>query len=743
MIPPGALRAYAEGRMDPADAAELESSVSSGMYRAPEGFRLRTEAALTEQAMQEPQGLGDRFRAFAEERAQGLDKTGEAMRQGTARGLTLGFDDVAAGVGAYLGDLVSRREESDAQMLSGGGESFLESAKAAAPSFQQGQQERRDVVAEAKAGDEAAFTASELLGSLLVPGGTGVKGAAAQGAAAGVGFSDADTIGDAAGAAALGGVAGAALGKAIPALAPKVSGALGRGADAIKGAVAKGLDKAGSRADELRVLTTMGATGGSISNPQILKEVANVPGGVSALANTLRETGISKGITTTEGILKRATEVEANAGQRIGKMIDEATDAGGFVDISAVSGRLREQAAKALEGGRGISSVQQKEAAALQRLAGKYDELFPGGVAPLREVKDASVALGQDAQAAYRARSAGRDVEGQGRALIEARRASEAGVDEALTGLGNAPQAYQGAKTQFQAARLAKDAAEVSLGRANKNNLIGLTDVGMMATTGPVGVLARKFAAPFASSARATAAETAQALAQRLRQSKGLTSSVGPWAKRIADAAGSPAALARVTAKALEDPKVERAIKADIAAETLASLPADQRQEQAAGAMSALGGSDGFSAKAFADNFKKARGDGAVYGAMAKELGGPADEMLTALYAASKRAGGKEDPAILGAVLGAAGGDAASPLKGALASGDRKRMRSAAAVLRDPALQRLVAEQAAGRVSDRSVRALANSPALRALLRAAKMPADKADMEAWVWGAVGDPKGTI
>jgi hypothetical protein len=375
--------------------------------------------------------------------------------------------------------------------------------------------------------------------------------------------------------------------------------------------------------------------------------------------------------------------------------------------------------------------VQRREADALKRLADRYDEIFPGGVAPVREMKDASVALGQDAQAAYRARTAGRDVEGQGRALVEARRASEAGVDEALAGLGADPGAYQAAKTQFQAGRLAREAAETSLGRASKNNLLGLTDVGMLATTGPVGALARKFAAPLAASARATAAETAQALALRLQQSPALRVKLGPWSQKIADAASDPTKLTRVTAAAFADKDVERAVKADIAAETLKALPPEQRRDQAAGAMAALGGTDGFSPKTFADNFKSARGDGAVYGVAAKELGGPADEMLTALYAASKRAQG--DAPILGAVIGLAGGD----LKAALAA-DKKAQRAMAAALRDPALQRLVAER---KPSAKTVRALASSPALRQLLKAAKMSTTPADMEAWVWGAVGGQKG--
>lgn len=647
-------------------------------------------------------------------------KTVEAIRQGAARGLTLGFDDVAAGAGAFLGDLVQRQRDSDAAMLSGGGESLADSARAATESFQAGQDERREVVAEAKAGDETAFSAAELLGMLMVPGGKGVKGAAAQGAAAGAGFSDADTLEDAAKSAAVGGVVGGVAGKVAPKVISGIGNLAGKGADAIKGVAGRALERAGAQADELRVLTTMGATGGSIAAPAILKEAANVPGGVPALAKTLRETGISRGITTTEGIAKRAGEIEERAGQEIGRMIDDATNAGGFVEVRDVTNRLRQQAASAVSGGKAISGVQRREADALNRLAERYDELFPGGVAPVREMKSASTALSQDAQAAYRARSAGRDVEGQGRALMEARRASEAGVDDALSGLGANPAAYQGAKTQFQAGRLAREAAETSLGRASKNNLLGLTDIGMLATTGPVGALARKFASPLAASARATAAETALALSQRLQQSPSLSAKMGPWAKRIADAGEDQTQLTRIVTKALEDPGVEKAIKADIADEAMKTVPPEQRRDLAATALSALGGPQ-FSAADFAKNYAQARAQGGPYAAIIKEVGRPGDEFLTSLFGASKKA--KNDALFTGVLMAMGDGT----LSGALKS-DATLLSKAAAAMRDPSMVRL----SGGRPSRGAIKAAANSRALRDFLRAAKMPSKPVDAEAWL-----------
>jgi hypothetical protein len=692
------------------------------------GGRVVEEAAMPAQAPApqlagesdaEAPGLLDRIRAGAEEFGQRMQPEAQAMRTGTAKGLTLGLDDVAAGAGAFLGDVMARQQASDEAMLSGGGESLADSIRAAGVAFHQGQQERRAETEVIKEKAPESFSAGEILGTLLVPV-SSVKGAAAAGAAGGVGFSDADTLEDAAASAALGGAVGGLVGKAAPKAVEGLRAAGAKAGNFARDVAQKGLERVGSRADELRVLTTMGATGGTISNPQILKEVANVPGGVSALANTLRETGVSKGITTTGRIAEKAAALEQRAGAEIGRLVDDATTAGGFVEVGAITARLRDQAAKAVSGGKGISAVQQKEANALLRLAGKLDDMFPGGVGPVREVKDASVALAQDAQAAYRARIAGRDVEGQGRALMEARRATEGGVDEAIAGLGMEPTAYQTAKTQFQAGRLAREAADVSLGRANKNNLLGLTDVGLMASTGPVGVIARKFASPIAASARATTAEFAQAVAQRLVQSKPLSSAAGPWAKKVAEASGNPSLLMRVVGDMMKDPKAEAALRADVAKETIAAAPKEQRRELAATALSALGGPQ-FSAADFAKNYAQARTQGGPYAAIIKEVGRPGDEFLTSLYGASKKA---KNDAVFAGVLAAMGD---GTLSGALKS-DATLLSKAAAAMRDPAMVRL----SGGKPSRGAVKAAANSKALRDFLRAAKMPSKPADAEAWL-----------
>jgi hypothetical protein len=160
------------------------------------GGRVVEEAAMPAQAPApqlagesdaEAPGLLDRIRAGAEEFGQRMQPEAQAMRTGTAKGLTLGLDDVAAGAGAFLGDVMARQQASDEAMLSGGGESLADSIRAAGVAFHQGQQERRAETEVIKEKAPESFSAGEILGTLLVPV-SSVKGAAAAGAAGGVGF---------------------------------------------------------------------------------------------------------------------------------------------------------------------------------------------------------------------------------------------------------------------------------------------------------------------------------------------------------------------------------------------------------------------------------------------------------------------------------------------------------------------------------------------------------------------------
>lgn len=311
----------------------------------------------------------------------------------------------------------------------------------------------------------------------------------------------------------------------------------------IRKALATPLKAAGERADELRVLTTMGATGGSINAPAVLREAERVPGGVPAVAEHLRRSGISQGITTTGGIAKRAGKLMESSGKQIGQMIDESAAAGGFVDTKALTTRLRAEAIQA-EAETGnvpeLFATTQRHADELRRMADTIEKAAPGGVMPIDQVKRLSTGFGAEAEGAYAARAADRSVGGLGRALMDTRRQTEGAIGETIEGLGLDKGAYQGAKRDYQVSRLASEAAETSLGRAGKKNLIGLTTATLAGTSpGLAGVYhALK---PLASSARATWAESARALGNLL--DPGTIASLGPAGVKLKQAAlqGGPA----------------------------------------------------------------------------------------------------------------------------------------------------------------------------------------------------------
>ena len=294
----------------------------------------------------------------------------------------------------------------------------------------------------------------------------------------------------------------------------------------VKAALGSVLGKAGERADELRVLTTMGAHGGSIMPPAVLREVERVPGGMSEVADVLRKSKISHGITTTGGIAKRAAEAQASSGAKIGQMIDEAAQSGGFVDTKNLVTRMRAEAATADAGLEGVSEVNRQHAASLSRLADKIEKLSPGGVAPIDQVKSLSRALSEDAQQAYAAKAAGRPVQGKGQALMDTRRLTEGAIGETITDLGLDKGTYDAAKRLNQVSRIASETAEASLGRAGKNNLLGLTDIGMAQISAPIAIV-NKVLKPFGSSIRATMAETARDLATTL-QNPAAVAALGP-----------------------------------------------------------------------------------------------------------------------------------------------------------------------------------------------------------------------
>lgn len=472
--------------------------------------------------------------AAESEKAGGAMDAVEAFGTGAAKFLTGGLTDAAAGVGAGAASGIEALTQ---------GKGIGGAAEDAMSGYREGRGERRAYEEEQYQESPLAYGAGGAVGSLtsapLMAGkslattaGKGAVGGAAQGAA----LSEEDDL--------FGDFLNAMVGGGVGALAPVAASGIGAGINKGAGAVKGLLGKAGQNADELRVLTTAGATGGSIAKPKVLEEAARVPGGVSEMARVLRESGISKGVTTTSGIAKRAGAAMDSSGAKIGAMIDDATNAGGFVDTAKLAAGLRAEAANATKGMGGVSDVASQHARALERMAQKIEAAAPGGVAPVDQIKAMSVSLSDDAQQAYRAAATGRPVAGQGKALMDTRRITERGIDESMDNLGMSSQAYKDARRLNQVSRIASESAETSLGRAGKNNLIGLTTA-TLAQTSPVLAALRGIAGPITASSRATAAEMAQRIASNPNVLKGLSPEAAQQLQAGA-AAGGPALIAAV-----------------------------------------------------------------------------------------------------------------------------------------------------------------------------------------------------
>jgi len=141
------------------------------------------------------------------------------------RGASLGLDDEIARLAARAGATVQRQREADDQMLSGGGESLLESWRATEGLGDEALQERRGEVEAAKKRSPIAAGGAEIGASLATgmaaPGAQGARLAqiasgAGVGAVAGAGMGDAEGE-DMAADALMGGAVGGAAGAAVPA----------------------------------------------------------------------------------------------------------------------------------------------------------------------------------------------------------------------------------------------------------------------------------------------------------------------------------------------------------------------------------------------------------------------------------------------------------------------------------------------------------------------------------------------
>lgn len=319
--------------------------------------------------------------------------------------------------------------------------------------------------------------------------------------------------------------------------------------DRVRGALAEPLTAMGERADELRALTPMGAHGGSIAKPAILDEAKRMPGGVPAYAQWLRDTGVSSGITTPGSIAKKSADLLEKSGTRIGQMIDEASAAGGFVDTKALATRMRAEAIQAeVDAGLTatsdgtLSEIANMHAEKLNKMADWFDKASPGGVMPIGNVKNISNAISEEAAGAWKRVATDKTVPGTGKALMDTRRLAEGEVGETIEGLGIGKDAYKGAKKDFQGSLITNEAVTASLGRAGKNNLIGLTDAALASVNAPLAV-ARRVMKPFGSSVRATAAETARSLGKAVAPA--LTSAQTATVQRALAAGQTPQAISQ------------------------------------------------------------------------------------------------------------------------------------------------------------------------------------------------------
>lgn len=514
---------------EPAPAAPVEPEISDE-----EAAQLRTEAQKKRIAAR-PTGEG----SFA---------------TGLKQGATLSFADELAGLagaaGATLGGDAPLGEFGDY--------------------YRQARDEERARLDESRQAEPFKTGVGQVAGGLLLPigaagGGKTALQVAGRGAAVGGATGTITGVGEAESARDIPFevAKGAAMGSLVGAVAP----AVGQGVKELgKGALnllRKPLEVAGQRADELRLLTPASATGGAISQPRLLQEAQLVPGGIPEAARVLRESGISSGITTAQGINKRAAAALEESGAAIGKILDDATERGAQTDIGAIVARLRAAAAERVAGLKGAGTSAQGEADALTALADRIEKnakpgmMFDDGAiketlaAAPRAAKDLAGELGQDAAQGYRAAARGGTPTSPAEAAMEGRRAVEDAIKKSLADIGLDPAAYQGAKTLNQVARISKDAGDVALGRADKNNLLSLGDMGVAEAAGgglkgAAAALARKTLGPLAASTRATASEAARDLAARMAAYSPSTMSTA--------GAGASGALTQATLGAAEKP---------------------------------------------------------------------------------------------------------------------------------------------------------------------------------------------
>lgn len=492
-----------------------------------------------------------------------------AARAGT-RFVTLGLDDNAAGAGAAAGAAYQRLADAPR------GEGFVDSLRAAGSegraAHSQAIDERRAATDDLYTTNPKSYGVAAVLGTLAtapvfatkaalgaphfaraLTGGAGAaaklmgrralaraKAAAPMGAVSGVGLGDADTVQGVASDA----LAGAGLSALLGAGAPIAGRAITAAADKVKGAASSALTYGGQNADILRVLTTMGKTGGTLSVPAALQAVAVVPGKAPEAARVLRSTRISKGVTTTEGILDRANDAKKESGELIGEII-EATDAGGGrVNGKAVAAALKQQAYDIQRGSGGaFSSMDEPAQAAVDDLLAAARRYESAGMLTLKNAQTritgdpkipATTWLAKLAGFGKRANDLPTNTKSDTAASVT--QALRAGMDEAvertgLTGIlpasvasskllrgmpsSTPTEAYQSLRRVYQVASLAAKAAQTSVDRGSKNHIVDLTSAALAAASFPLAV-AHMVLKVVQSSGRASGAEAMRSMGASL-----------------------------------------------------------------------------------------------------------------------------------------------------------------------------------------------------------------------------------
>lgn len=332
-----------------------------------------------------------------------------------------------------------------------------------------------------------------------------------------------------------------------------------------------------AHADRLRVLTAMGATGGTTANPAIIRDAERVPGGVAEMARVMREQGMAPMIGTTAGLAEQATNRAERSREAIRDMIEAVDDRGARVSLSGFADRLG-QAADDL----GRRPEREAVAEALRARAQDYPARLGDDVS-MREAQQLVSDLGELGNYGRNgqqlplpaAQDAARTATGAMRDEMDAaagRAFADRGVPQALQGPyrdllrgtnDDAVQAYRSLRRTNQVSRIVGERAIESAARGDKNRLFGLTTQNVANTAanlgaGPVGAAAAGIGTRLlqgtGASVRATAAEGIAGLARMMQRNPQL---LRPYTGRLLPAIrnGASALVAEHSVLMQNDPR--------------------------------------------------------------------------------------------------------------------------------------------------------------------------------------------